>query len=137
VTVASDAGLTAEQLQTIVESAADAILVVDGDGAIRFVNPSGVELLARETHELVGFPFGHPVATERPARIELVTGNGQRRIAELRASAIEWQGADARLVILRDVSDPVTEEVSRLHLHVRGLSLRLTEIERRLRDVED
>jgi PAS domain S-box-containing protein len=100
------------RLRAIVERLADGILVVDGNGVIRFANPAAVVLFGRSADELVvGTELGFPVLSGERADIEVVRPGGETVTAELRIVDADWSeagaspGEKARLVSLRDVTD--------------------------------
>lgn len=91
------------RLRRIIESNADGVAVVDGQGVIRFVNPSAEGLLGRPAWELVGAPWGFPL--EAGTEIEMTRPDGRLVVAELRTVPTDWEGQPATLVSLRDVTD--------------------------------
>jgi PAS domain S-box-containing protein len=95
------------RLRAIVERLADGILVVDGEGVIRFANPAAVSLFGRDESQLVGTELGFPVVAGETADIEVVRPGGETITAELRIVDADWagKGESARLVSLRDVTD--------------------------------
>src|SRR5690349_13313614 len=95
------------RLRAIVERLADGILVVDGEGVIRFANPAAVLLFGRTQAQLVGTELGFPVVAGETAEVDVVRPGGETVTAELRIVDTEWaeEGAAARLVSLRDVTD--------------------------------
>lgn len=101
-------------VQTIVERVADALLLVDTAGAIRFANPAAVALFGRSADDLVGTEFGFAIVAGETADIELVRPGGILVTAELRVTEIPWNGAPTRLVSLRDITErKEAEEVAR------------------------
>ncbi len=60
-----------QQNLTLMRGNADAMLIVDGDGTIRYANPAVEPLLDHDAAGLVGLPFGHPLAGKGPATIEI------------------------------------------------------------------
>lgn len=129
-------GAGEEQIGDLVQACADAIIVVDGEGTIRFGNPAAADLFGCPVDELAGRTFGRPVASTGPARTEIVRPNGDYCIAELRARPVCWNGAHAHVVTLRDLSEVISDEVARLRVHVQGLSHRLAQFEARMSDLE-
>jgi signal transduction histidine kinase len=93
------------RLRSIIEQLADGIAIVGMDGVIRFANPAATELFARAARTLVGTELGFPIATGKPAEIELVRPDGRQVTAELRVVEISWEGESARLVSVRDITD--------------------------------
>lgn len=133
----SEARLTDEQLRDLVEASADAILLIDELGRIRFVNPAGESMLGRSADDVTGISFGRPIAPEGEAvRTRVRRPGGEVIIAEMRSSPIPWGGETAYVVTLRDVEDRLTGDITRLQVHVGGMSHRLSELETRLSDLE-
>ncbi|HEX8274424.1 MAG TPA: ATP-binding protein [Longimicrobiaceae bacterium] len=92
-------------LRAIVELNADGIVVVDGAGRIRFLNPAAAALFGRGEEELLGEEFGFPVAAGEGTEVEIVRRGGGLVQAELRVARVRWEGEDTSLVALRDVTD--------------------------------
>lgn len=92
-----------ERFRSIIERTADGILVVDGEGVIRFANPTAAELFGRSSPELVGSPFGTPLSDEA---MEIdIRRDGDPAVAELRVVDTVWEGEPASIVALRDITD--------------------------------
>lgn len=88
-----------------VERIADGVVILDEEDTIRYANPAARELFGRPPGELTGSVFGHPVTAGESTEIDLVRPDGARSVAELRVAATEWEGEEARLVSLRDITD--------------------------------
>jgi signal transduction histidine kinase len=84
---------------------ADGIVIVGLDGVIRFSNPAAQRLFGRSRGELQGMHLGYPAVAGESAEIEIVRPGGESVHVELRVVDIEWEGGDARLASLRDVTD--------------------------------
>jgi signal transduction histidine kinase len=93
-----------DRFRSIIQKTADGIVVVGDDGVIRFANRAAGELFDREPDALAGSPFGHPLVVGETTEIDIVR-RGEPRVAELRVMDTEWEGAAARIVSLRDVTD--------------------------------
>jgi signal transduction histidine kinase len=98
-------GAVATSVRAIVERMADGIVIVGVDGVIRFSNPAAQQLFGRAPAELEGMHLGYPAVAGENAEIEIVRPGGESVSVELRVVAIEWEGEDARLASLRDVTD--------------------------------
>ena len=88
----------------IVEHNADAIIVVDEEGVIRFANPVARSMFAGRREELVGTHFGFPLVSGETTELDLLSG-GAPRSAEMRVVESEWDGLPARIASLRDITE--------------------------------
>jgi PAS domain S-box-containing protein len=91
------------QLNMIVTNTCDGIMILDEQSKIAFANPAAVELFNLPSEELIGYQWGMPL--QETAEIELISSNGQIRIAEMKAVRTTWQGESAYVVVLRDITD--------------------------------
>src|SRR5688500_14433398 len=97
--------VTDERFQTIVQTTTDAIVIVDTDGMVRFVNRAAEDLFGRPAEELLYAPFGFPVVAGETTEVNLMHRSGEEVVAELRVAPIEWEGAEACLASLRDITE--------------------------------
>ena len=96
----------ASGLRAIIERLPDGIVIVDGDGKIRFANPAAERLFDRSSDELVGTDFGFPLLVGETTEIDVVQRRaGNVVYAELRVVDTEWEDAQVQLVSLRDITD--------------------------------
>ncbi|HEU4884546.1 MAG TPA: ATP-binding protein [Longimicrobium sp.] len=95
----------AADLRTLVEFNADGLLIVDGEGRVRFGNPAAARLFGRPLDELVGADLGLPLLDGDAAEIDVVPRGGAPATVELRARPVQWDGAGAFVVTLRDVTE--------------------------------
>ena len=98
------------RFRSVIEKNADAIMVVDDDGIIRFANPAAEAFFNRSQGGLVGSPFGFPVTTGEGTEIEVPNADGTSSIAEMRLVETEWEGDTVYFASLRDVSERVAAE---------------------------
>ncbi|HJW84235.1 MAG TPA: PAS domain S-box protein [Anaerolineae bacterium] len=87
----------------MIEKHADGILVVDRRGLVRSANPAAQALLGRAERDVLGQPFGYPLAPGN-AEIEIVAEPGEPRAAEMHVAETEWGGQAVYLVMLRDIT---------------------------------
>lgn len=107
-------GRPSEQaLRQFIVDNADSILVVRPGGVVAFANEAASHLLRPEGTALVGTNFGHPLVVGKATEIDLLATG---RVAEMRVSQIEWQGAPALLASLRDITERRLAERSRAQL---------------------
>ena len=92
-----------ERLQRIIASSADGVVVVDADGVVIFTNPAAATLFERPRSGLIGSRLDLPL-DDHVGELELKRSCARDLTAELRMVPIEWQGAPARLLTLRDIT---------------------------------
>ena len=114
-------------VQAIVGAAADGLLLVDEEGMIQFANPAAAALFGRPAEELVQTELGFPILDGETTEIELVRPGGGLVAVELRIAQLEWRGADARLVSLRDVTERNEAESAARKLAVEQAARRQAE----------
>jgi PAS domain S-box-containing protein len=100
-----DAAKSRDRLNSLVDNLFEGLVVTDGEGSIRFVNPAACRLLGREKSRLLGAPFGFPVASDEMFEIAVNTPEGKFRYAEARATVTDWEGEASQLISLRDVTE--------------------------------
>ncbi len=93
------------RVRALIEADADAVFVVDTEARVRFVNPAAERMFFRKPNELLANPFPFPIVTEGATEVEIFGGDGQKRVAEMRVTATEWDGERVQLAWLRDISD--------------------------------
>jgi signal transduction histidine kinase len=92
------------RFRDVIERNADAIVVVDGDGLIRFANAMATKLFGGTSARLVGSHFGFPLVADETTELDLVS-DGTARVAEMRVVQSEWEGHVAYIASLRDVTE--------------------------------
>lgn len=90
-----------QQVQRLVSSSPDAVVVTDAHGAVRFANEAAIGLFGRKRGNFVGDRFPFEVRDGQVREIEVVR-QGNKRLAEMRVARIEWEGAEAYLASIRD-----------------------------------
>jgi PAS domain S-box-containing protein len=81
-----------------------AIVVVDAQHRIRYVNKAAEALFAKDGRDLQGAEFGFPVVQGEVADIEIIRPNRTIAYAQMRATPMRWAGEDQFLLMLQDVS---------------------------------
>jgi signal transduction histidine kinase len=98
------------RFRDIIEGNADAIVVVDREGVIRYANKRSMELFGTSREALIGSPFGFPLLADERTELDLA-GRGTARIAEMRVVESEWDGEIAFIASLRDVTERKQSEL--------------------------
>jgi signal transduction histidine kinase len=92
------------RFRDVIERNADAIVVVDGQGLIRFANDMASALFGGARAELIGTAFGFPLVRGETTELDLLS-DGAPRVAEMRVVESEWEGRTAYIASLRDVTE--------------------------------
>lgn len=104
---------TAARFHDIIDRNADAFVIVDREGRIRFANRAAAQLFGRDADALLGMPFGFPVTAGETSEVD-IPHNSAPRVAEMRVDSTEWEGAPAYVASLRDITERRRmEQVSR------------------------
>ncbi|MCG9967677.1 diguanylate cyclase [Pelotomaculum terephthalicicum JT] len=93
--------------RALLERNADAMVVVDTEGVIRYLNPAAEILLGRNKEELLGELFDFPVMAGETKEVNITRKDGVELIAEVRVADTNWEGNSALIATLRDVTDNV------------------------------
>ena len=93
-----------DRLRVVIASNLDGMIVVDQAGLIRMGNPAAEVLLRRPLADLIGQPFGVPIA-DTATEIDMAHADGQIGTLDMRVSTMAWMGNPAFLVSLRDSTE--------------------------------
>jgi diguanylate cyclase (GGDEF)-like protein len=107
-----------EFFRLIVEHSADAIIVVDRKGLVRFLNPAAEHLFGRTSEQMVGKSFGFPMAFGMPLELNILRPGQESRVAEMRVAEIAQQNETLYMANLRDIT-----ELVRLREELRTMAL--------------
>lgn len=106
VTKQPDAAKTdAAFVHDVIAQAADGLVVVDQTGEIVFCNAAAAVLFGRSEASLIGTAFGFPFSDGRDWTSLEAAVNGSPVYIDMRATPITWQGREATLATLRDVTE--------------------------------
>lgn len=92
------------QRDEILRASADGLVVIDGEGLVRFANAAAEELLGRPAEQLLGQPFPYPAAPGESRMLELPRADGPPASVDMRVAPIHWDDGPASLASLRDVT---------------------------------
>jgi signal transduction histidine kinase len=113
------------EVERLLDRDAVAKLVVDAAGAVRYANPAAESLCGLKTGSLLGRPFAYSLTQDAASHIKIAFPGSEERTVEMSAIGIAWNGAQARLITLRDVSD--SGRLMRLEAETRE-NMRVVEI---------
>jgi PAS domain S-box-containing protein len=100
---------------------ADAVIVVDREGIVRFVNRAAEVLFNREAKELEGELFGLPIVTGERTEVDILRRDGQFTPAEMRVS--ETKGEDEIIYIVASLKDISVRKLAEASLRLRDRAL--------------
>lgn len=91
-------------LERVMAANPDAVLVLDDNGTVQFVNEAAAGLFSRNREDLVGKPLGFDLGAGPLEEIEIPRGR-EPRVGEVRVASVEWLRKPALLVTIRDRTD--------------------------------
>jgi light-regulated signal transduction histidine kinase (bacteriophytochrome) len=91
-------------LRRIVEDSPNVILIIDLAGSVRFVNRAATRLFGLAEPDLVERLGSFAIPCDA-SEIEIERQDGTSRTTEVRSVEIEWEGAQASLITLHDVTE--------------------------------
>src|SRR4051812_32138671 len=94
-----------EQLRSLIDRNADAIVVVDDGGIVRFANPAAERMFGRRVAQLLGTPLGLPMVVGETTEIDILSTGEGTVVAEMRVVETEWEREPALLAVLRDITE--------------------------------
>ena len=99
-----DLDLSQQSFHSIVEKSADAIIIVDRNGYVRYVNPAAETIFEHKKEDLMGDLFGMPLNHER-REIDIFRLKGGRGTGEMTVTETTWLGEKADLVTVHDITE--------------------------------
>jgi PAS domain S-box-containing protein len=84
---------------------ADAVLIIDKNQTVRFLNPAAEKLFGRPAREIARLFNGFTLVTDKNTEIEIIRSDGAKLTAEIRAAETDWEGQKALLATLRDITE--------------------------------
>ena len=90
--------------EAILQSVHEGVLVVAGDGSIVTVNDRAEYFLGHRREELTGEMFGMPTAGDGTTEVNVVSADGLVCLVEMRHRDVRWDGQDATLITLQDIT---------------------------------
>lgn len=93
------------RFRSLIVRNSDGMMVVNGDGIVRFVNPAAEVLFGRPAVHLLDSPFGFPITPGDSAELEVLQQPGGIATVEMRVVETDWEGAPSFLLSLRDITE--------------------------------
>ncbi|MBN1930488.1 MAG: response regulator [Desulfobacterales bacterium] len=106
------------RLSAIITNTVDALIIMDSNKIIRFVNPAAESLFKQKKEALLNRLFEYPVASGETKELQIGQEPDEIIIAEMRVTEIDWEGENAYLASLRNITERKNaEEQIRLLTH--------------------
>ncbi len=105
-----------ETFSAIVERSLDGIVILEKNGNILFINQAAATFFGRSREDLLGGPFGYPVALGEAMELTFSPQESSMIIAEMRVAETHWQGQAALVATLRDITERKKLEDSIKHM---------------------
>ena len=91
--------------RVLIETEPDAVIVLDQKAQVRFLNQAAEGLLQGREDELIRQVFAFPLSEAESKEIRFESRNGEKSVAEIRIMETVWEGENAYLVFLHDITD--------------------------------
>ena len=101
----SEISASEARVHRIIEENADGVVVIDGEGIIRFANPAAHLLFGGNGDELLGSPLGRSIVDGVSTEIDITRKNQRAVTAELHSVSSSWEGEPAQIITLHDITD--------------------------------
>jgi signal transduction histidine kinase len=93
------------RFRSTVERSVDGVVVLDAAGKVRYANAAAESLFGLPRSELIGREFGHPAGAGDATEIDVLSAGRPPLVADMRVAQTTWDGQEALLVLIRDVTD--------------------------------
>ncbi|MDJ0659337.1 MAG: ATP-binding protein [Crocosphaera sp.] len=101
-----------KQLHDLVYNLATGIIIVDQQGMIKFANPTALEIFNQPLNSLLGYFFGIPIISQKPAILEILKPGNKTGVVQMHVSVTEWEQESVYLVSFRDITEEKALEVA-------------------------
>jgi len=88
----------------LLETSADAVIVVDQAQVVQFANPAAERLFDCSMQALLNQPFAYPIQANTTTELSIPHNDGSMAIAEMRVTQTDWREERAYLATLRDIT---------------------------------
>lgn len=92
------------QMESLASASPDGIVIVDTERMVRFANPAALALFNRRPEQMQGRLFDFALPEQGSTEVKLPGPDGEIT-AEMRLAPLEWRGAPARLIAIRDITE--------------------------------
>ena len=107
------------RFRDLIKNNADAILVIDPGGVVRYVNFAAMVLFNRPKSGLLGKNFGFPLNVNANTEIEIIADDHQIKIGDMRVVETDWNNEKVFLATIRDITEQKNSEQEKKELETR------------------
>jgi PAS domain S-box-containing protein len=98
--------------RAVVTKNADAMVVLDSDGRVLYVNPAAESLFGMTAAEMAGKLFGFPIVLDEPVEMYVLREFKSFVAVEMRLVEVTWSDRPSYLISLRDITDRIEGEAA-------------------------
>lgn len=91
-------------VESLLDTVAGSILILNPEGKILLANYAACHILGRNRDDLVGMDFSYPFEVGTSREVEIIGADGNQKYVQMYASQYEWDGDEAYVVTLFDVT---------------------------------
>ena len=93
-----------QALRDIIDKGPDAVIIIDQDGVVRFVNDVYSKAFGHEVNQMMGTHFKIPHSLNIPIEVDIPQPGEAPKVGEMKGVEIEWEGEKAFLITVRDIT---------------------------------
>ena len=93
------------RFRSIVFLSQDAILVVDAEGEIGYMNPAAEKIFNQKVGGFIGKNIGLPIVNDKLIEVNILRSGKDPGVGEVRVTATEWLNNVGHLIMVRDITE--------------------------------
>lgn len=93
------------RFRSIVFLSQEAILVVDAEGKIGYINPAAWKIFNLEVGDFIGDRIGLPIINDKFIEINILRPGKDPGVGEMHVTATEWMGKAGHLIMVHDITE--------------------------------
>ncbi len=94
-----------ENFRSMILENPDGIVIFDPEKNVRFINPAAEKIFQRKAEAVIGTSLGYPLVEGGRTELDIVRPGGDLMVVEMRVTKTRWEGENALLASLRDISE--------------------------------
>jgi len=130
------------RFRKIIETDPHAMIIADSDYRIRMVNPAAALVFGRSPEEMIGEELKIGIIPGKSREVEIFNSGRERYVAQVHAVETQWEGKEAFLVSMRDITrtrtlPDISPRVQQLEQALQKISSRFVGVENMDGAIED